>query len=299
MPVGVAAAKSLRSAMANNHYKTIFLTILALLAFAGNSVLCRLALKDGQIDPSSFTVIRFVSGALFLVAFVFVKQRFQFDVRAGSWLSAFFLFAYGVTFSFAYVSLDTGTGALLLFGSVQISMIIVSVLRGQKLTRPELAGVLIAFLGLAYLLLPGAQVQTMLGFALMVVAGMSWAGYTLGGTSASDPLLETANNFVRSVPFCIVLGLVYLEQTRFVMEGVWLAVLSGVITSGVGYAIWYAALKNLSVPRAAVVQLSVPVIAAFGGVVFSNESITIDLMVSSVLVLGGILIVIGSRQYAK
>jgi drug/metabolite transporter (DMT)-like permease len=273
-------------------YKTLFLTILSLLAFAGNSVICRLALKDGLIDAYSFTTIRLISGALFLFFLVLLKNRFRYNWGEGSWLGAFFLFAYAAFFSFSYISLDTGVGALILFGSVQISMISFSIFKGKKLVSLEYLGLITAFSGLAFLLLPGASSPPLFGFLLMVLSGIAWGGYTLIGKNSSNPLSDTANNFLRSIPFVLVFSVFMFKEINIETYGILLAVLSGTITSGLGYAIWYSALENLQISLAAIVQLLVPIIAALGGVVFSAEEVSLQLFVSSLLILGGIFLVI-------
>jgi len=271
-------------------------TIFALLAFAGNSILCRYALKGEAIDASSFTVIRLVSGVVFLVAVVMFNNRGKFDYKQGSWLSALFLFLYMATFSFAYISLDTGVGALILFGFVQVTMVLVSLLKGEKLQLIEWGGLIIAFSGLTILLLPSATAPSLLGFILMTISGIAWGFYTLAGKGSANPLLQTANNFLRTIPLVALLILFTLDTTEISTDGLLLALTSGAITSGLGYAVWYAALKNLSVTQASTLQLTVPIIAAFGGVLFSSEIITTTLFISSSLVLGGILLVMIAKN---
>lgn len=279
--------------------KSILLTILALLAFAGNSILCRYALKGAAIDASSFTTIRLISGAVFLVALVLFKNRGKFDWKSGSWSSSLFLFLYSVAFSFSYVSLNTGIGALILFGFVQLTMILVSLAQGNKLLIIEWTGLIIAFSGLALLLLPSATAPSLIGFILMAIAGISWGFYTLAGKGAQDPIMQTATNFLRTIPFVIVLLILSLNNITMTNEGILLAIVSGTVTSGLGYAIWYAAINGLSITQAAVLQLTVPIIAAFGGVLFTNEAITTDLIISSILVLGGILVVTLGKKYQR
>lgn len=271
--------------------KNICLTILALLAFAGNSILCRYALKGDVIDASSFTVIRLIAGAVFLVLLVLFKNNGKFDWKAGSWSSSLFLFVYAAAFSFSYISLNTGVGALILFGFVQLTMVLVSIARGNKLFIIEWIGLFIAFSGLTLLLLPSATAPSLSGFILMAVSGIAWGFYTLAGKGAVNPVTQTATNFLRTLPFAIVLMVLSLDTLTMSKQGFLLAILSGAITSGLGYAIWYAAIKQLSITQAAVLQLTVPIIAAFGGILFSAEAITTDLIVSSLLVLGGILVV--------
>ena len=271
--------------------KTFILTSLALIAFAANSVLCRLALGEGAIDPASFTVIRLVSGMVVLAFIVVLQTGFKSPEIAGSWLSSVALFSYAISFSFAYLSLNTGTGALILFGTVQISMILISIYFGARLRIGEWLGILIALAGFVYLVLPGVDAPEFGGFALMTLAGISWAIYTLRGRNSSNPLLETAFNFFRTSPLVILLLLVSIQYMDLNARGVMLAVLSGGLASGVGYTIWYAALKGLATTQAAVLQLSVPIIAAIGGVIIVSEPMTFRLLISTLIVMGGILLV--------
>lgn len=270
------------------------------MAFAGNSVLCRYALKDEMIDASSFTAIRLISGAVFLSLLLIIKGRGQFEWRAGNWSSSLFLFIYTVAFSFAYINLDTGVGALILFGFVQVTMVFNNIAKGNKLRIMEWLGLLVAFSGLVLLLLPSASAPSLFGFILMAISGVAWGFYTLAGKGAVSPTLLTGGNFLRTVPLVILMVLFNLESVSISHEGVLLAVVSGAITSGLGYAVWYAAINGLNITQAAVLQLTVPIIATFGGVLFSNELISIQLLTSSLLVLGGILIVIlGNRSKAN
>lgn len=286
--------------------KTILLTAFALLAFAGNSVLCRLALSDNIIDASSFTSIRLFSGTLFLLLLVTINSaknnssqstQKSINIKKGNWLSALFLFTYAAAFSYAYISLDTGTGALILFGTVQVTMIVSDIIKGKKLILIEWLGLLIAFLGLIILLLPSATAPSLTGFSLMAMSGIAWGFYTLAGRGSKTPLIDTANNFLKTLPFIGLLMLLTLANTQLSNQGIILAIVSGTITSGLGYAIWYAALAGLTVTNAAIIQLSVPIIAALGGVIFSNETINIELITSSLLVLGGVFIVIMGKRF--
>lgn len=216
----------------------------------------------------------------------------------GSLKAAGMLFLYAIAFSIAYLDLDTGTGALILFGSVQLTMIIVGLLSGQKLHGVEWAGVIIAFAGFIYLVLPGLTTPSLLGFILMTLAGIAWGFYTLMGRGSENPMLDTAANFLRTWPMLLVLALWLVWQgAEISAQGFMLAITSGAITSGLGYVIWYAVLKYYSATQAAVLQLSVPVIAAFGGVLFVAESISLNLVLSSLMILGGVLLVIGGRWY--
>jgi drug/metabolite transporter (DMT)-like permease len=275
--------------------KTLISTSLALIAFAANSVLCRLALGGGTIDAAGFTCVRLVSGALVLWALLAFNQSQKRSRTRGSWSAAFMLFVYAVTFSFAYLTLNTGTGALILFGSVQMTMILMSIRWGNRLIWIEWVGVITAFSGLVYLVLPGVTAPSFSGFSLMTLAGIAWGLYTLKGRGSTHPLSDTSYNFLRSLPFVIILGLFFFPQMHLSIQGIILAAISGGITSGMGYTLWYMALRGLSATQAAVVQLSVPVIAGFGGVVFVSEVISLRLTLSALLTLGGILMVILGR----
>ena len=276
------------------------LTCCALVAFAANSVLCRAALGEQTIDASSFTVIRLLSGIVALAVILNLTSNKNSVATRGSWISALMLFIYAIAFSFSYISLDTGTGALVLFGSVQITMILISLFSGTRLHAAEWLGVFIAFSGFVYLVLPDVTTPTFIGFVLMTMAGIAWGMYTLNGRGSKYPLSDTAYNFLRTAPIVVVLALISLPYIELTTEGIILAILSGAIASGLGYTIWYTALRGLSTTEAAVVQLSVPVIAAAGGVVFVNEAITLRLVIASVLILGGILaVILGRRYYAQ
>ena len=265
------------------------ITFVAMLAFAGNSLLCRVALKETGIDPASFTSIRILSGALVLWAIV--RMRGSVQGAAGNWPSAFWLFAYAAGFSFAYVTLPAASGALLLFGAVQATMIGYGLWKGERLQAIQVAGMLVAFAGLAGLLLPGASAPPEMGAALMLFAGISWGIYSLRGRGAGDPTRVTAGNFLRAVPFAMLVSLALLSRASVDVPGALYAMASGALASGVGYAIWYTAVRELKATSAATVQLSVPVIAALGGVAFLGEPITLRLALSSVAILGGVAMV--------
>lgn len=273
--------------------KLLLTTTAALVAFAFNSILCRLALGTEAIDPTSFTALRLISGAVILILISFViNRRKQYVNHSGNWVSAFFLFAYAICFSFAYVGLTTATGALILFGMVQATMVIASIIGGQRPTRLEWTGLSVALLGLVYLVFPGLQSPPLLSSLLMAGAGVAWAFYTLRGRSSENPLADTTGNFVRSVPFVVLVSLPMVPRLSVSSNGILLAVLSGTIASGVGYSIWYYALRYHSATRAAVLQLSVPLIAAAGGVLLVSESVSIRLPIAGFLILGGILLTI-------
>jgi drug/metabolite transporter (DMT)-like permease len=277
-----------------SHPRIVILTTLAMIAFAGNSVLCRVALKETGIDAASFTTIRLVSGAL--VLWLIVRAHRGSETGSGNWASALALFVYAAGFSFAYVSLPAATGALLLFGAVQATMIGYGLWVGEQLRRLQVAGLLLALGGLVGLLLPGLSAPPLLSALLMLGAGFAWGIYSLRGKVAGDPTRVTAGNFLRAVPITAVLSAVTLDGASLDAAGFWYAVSSGALASGIGYAIWYTALPALNATNAATVQLSVPVIAALGGIVFLDESINLRLVLASVAILGGIALVILKKQ---
>ena len=270
------------------------LTTLAMLAFAANSLLCRAALRDTCIDAASFTAIRLGSGALMLAAIA--RARRGGPRGGGSWRSAMALFAYAAGFSFAYLSLSAATGALLLFGAVQATMIGAGLRSGERLERRQVAGLVLALGGFAGLLLPGLTAPPLAGSLLMIGAGVSWGIYSLRGRDAGDPTQVTAGNFLRSVPLAIVLYGVFARDTLLDPAGAAYAAASGALASGVGYAIWYSALPRLKATHAATVQLSVPVVAALGGILLLGEVMTVRLALASVAILGGIAMVILERR---
>jgi len=265
-----------------------------MIAFAGNSLLCRLALKHTGIDAASFTVLRLVSGALTL--WLVGRMRRVAPAGKGSWLSAFALFAYAAGFSFAYVSLPAASGALLLFGAVQATMIGYGVWAGERLLKLQLVGLALAFGGLVSLLLPGLSAPPLRGSILMLAAGVAWGVYSLRGKSAGNAIDVTAGNFLRAVAIVAGLSVVTLGRASIDTPGAWYALASGALASGLGYAIWYTVLPVLRATNAAAVQLSVPVIAAVGGVIFLGESITLRLVLASGAILGGIALVIAKKQ---
>jgi drug/metabolite transporter (DMT)-like permease len=268
--------------------RTLGLTAAALVAFAANSLLCRLALGGEQIDAASYTSLRLVSGAVTLWAILALSGRSKITKAGGGWVSAAMLFLYAIAFSFAYVSLDAGIGALILFGAVQTTMLVAGFIEGHRPRAIEWLGLLTAFGGLVYLVSPGISAPAPVGSLLMAVAGIAWGLYSLRGRGAGDPLAATAANFVRALPFAVLVSLLALADLQLSASGVWLAVASGALASGLGYVIWYAALKGLTTTRAAVVQLAVPVVAAAGGVIFLAEVVTLRLVVASIVVLGGV-----------
>jgi drug/metabolite transporter (DMT)-like permease len=275
--------------------RIIVLTSLAMIAFAGNSLLCRVALKHTRIDPASFTTIRLISGAVML--WLVVRTSHRAHSGSGNWMSAFALFVYAAGFSFAYVSLPAASGALLLFGAVQATMIGHGIWTGERLQRLQLAGLLLALGGLVGLLLPGLSAPPLFGSLLMLGAGVAWGIYSLRGKGAGDPTNVTAGNFLRAVPISAALSITMFNNTSLDSAGVWYAISSGALASGIGYAIWYTAVPALKATNAATVQLSVPVIAAVGGIVFLAEPITLRLTVASAAILGGIALVILEKRH--
>lgn len=273
------------------------LTIAALIGFAGNSLLCRMALGQGAIDAASFTTVRIVSGAVVLAVLASTTTGARPLRAGGSWAGAAVLLVYAVFFSFAYLKLGAGSGALILFGTVQLVMIGVGLWSGERPRAAEWAGLVLAFGGLAYLTAPGASAPDAGGAALMAGAGVAWAGYCiLGRKSKAPPLAVTADNFVRAVPFALIIGLASISNLHLSLAGVLLAVASGAIASGVGYCLWYAALKSLSSTRAAIVQLSVPLLAAAGGVALLGEQVSLRLVVSGLVIIGGVALAITARS---
>jgi drug/metabolite transporter (DMT)-like permease len=302
-----------------NVLKVFLYTTFALIAFAFNSILCRLALRGEEADATGFTLVRLVSGAVALVLIWLicggphvskgvtadVDSYALSNVRAsaiagllhfGSWPSAFFLFAYAVCFSFAYLGLTAGTGALILFGSVQMTMIAAAIFKGERPSLLEWTGLAVAAGGLVYLVLPGLASPPLLSSLLMAGAGAAWGSYTLRGRGSSDPLADTTGNFVRALPFAAIIGVIFLANIHLSTRGIILAVLSGAVTSGVGYTIWYATLKFHTSTRAAVLQLAVPVIAACLGIVLLGETADLRLGIAAALILGGIAVTIFGRN---
>jgi drug/metabolite transporter (DMT)-like permease len=273
------------------------LTTLAMLAFAGNSILCRLALRETGIDAASFTSIRLASGAAVLWAITLFLGRDR--QGRGNWLSALALFTYAAGFSFAYISLTAATGALMLFGAVQVTMIGYGLWAGERLHKQQLFGFALAFGGLIGLLLPGLSAPPLLGSALMLIAGMAWGVYSIRGRGAGDATRVTAGNFLRASLLAVLLSALTLPDFKADSAGVGYAVASGAITSGLGYAIWYSVVPALKAANAATIQLSVPVIAAVGGIALLGESITLRFALATLAILGGIALVILSKPRSE
>lgn len=280
-------------------FGTAILTALAMFAFSANSLLCRLALKETAIDAASFTTIRLSAGALALWMIVFLRHPQEPAPGRhrvpGSWGSALALFAYACAFSFAYLKLTAATGALLLFGTVQATMFGFALWRGERVRGPRLFGLACALAGLIGLLLPGLQAPPLRSALLMAAAGMAWGIYSLRAKGSGDPTAVTAGNFLRTLPFALGASALAWPWMQFDAAGAGYAVLSGAIASGVGYAIWYAALPGLRASSAATVQLSVPLLAAAGGVLMLAEPLTLRLIVAAAAILGGIALVLFSR----
>lgn len=277
------------------------LTSLAMFAFAGNSVLARVALTDRAMDPASYTMVRILSGALLLA---FLAGQRGAGVRAlvsgyGNWLSAAALFCYAATFSFAYVILDAGVGAVILFASVQATMIGWGLLQGDRPGPIEWAGVAVAFGAFVWLVSPGLTAPDPPGVALMIAAGIAWGAYSLRGRTASDPLNATASNFLRCVPAAILLVIIFAQKLELAWFSLAMAVLSGAVASGVGYAIWYSALPGLTSLQASTVQLTVPVIASVAGDLLLDEALTMRLLVSATLILGGVAATMFAKNWRK
>jgi drug/metabolite transporter (DMT)-like permease len=287
-------------------------TIFALFAFASNSLLCRLALGSGAIDAASFTTVRLLSGAAVLVVLQAMIRRASGDPRLGAgrpgpaaptrcerWISAALLFLYAAPFSFAYISLGASTGALILFLCVQTTMLVGAVRSGEGVHWLESAGVIVALGGLIYLVSPGLSAPSPLGSALMVIAGVAWGLYSLRGRRSSSPIKDTADNFIRSVPLAALASassfILAPNRAHLTPHGLLLAASSGALASGLGYAAWYAALPRLKAVRAAVLQLTVPVITAVGGIVLLSERISLRLTLSAALILGGVAIALAGR----
>jgi drug/metabolite transporter (DMT)-like permease len=278
-----------------NRIRIFGLTSLAMIAFASNSLLCRAALKQTSIDAATFTFVRMFSGAATL--WLIMKLRRGAWKEEGSWSSALALFIYAAAFSFAYLDLSAGTGALLLFGAVQATMILWGFRKGERLDTIQMVGLIVAVTGLVVLMFPGLSAPPLVGSILMVGAGVAWGIYSIRGKAGRDAIATTAGNFLRAVPFAAVVSIILLSRARLDHAGIFYAVVSGALTSGLGYVIWYSALPDLKAASAATVQLSVPVLAATGGILLLGEPISLRYVLASVAVLGGIfLVIIEKRQ---
>jgi drug/metabolite transporter (DMT)-like permease len=274
--------------------RLLLLTTITMLAFAANSILCRVALAEDHIGAASFTLIRIVSGAVFLSLLVVAKSRsFRF---AGSWLSGGALFGYAAAFSFAYINLSAATGALLLFAAVQATMIAYGLWSGERLCARQIMGITLAFGGLVWLMLPGIEAPPLVGTIIMLISGACWGLYSLLGRQSSEPTIATTGNFLRAIPFALLLFLILGDGETASNLGLVYAVASGALASGLGYALWYLVLPQLAATSAATIQLSVPIIAALGGVLLLDEAISLRFTLASIAVLGGISLFILSKQ---
>ena len=278
---------------------TAALTVLALISFAANSVLCRLALAEPIIDPASYTAVRLITGAVTLWIVAGFQRGRSLGKSGSNWISAAMLFLYAATFSFAYISLSAGTGALILFAAVQITMISVGLVTGERPEILEWLGLFIAISGLIYLVSPGITAPSTIGSILMATAGIAWGIYSLRGRGASDPVGVTTDNFLRTVPLAVALIFLWLSELTITPMGFLWAALSGSITSGLGYVLWYAALPRLTATRAATVQLAPAPLAALGGVVALSEAITLRLVIATVVILGGVGLAISRPKIAS
>jgi drug/metabolite transporter (DMT)-like permease len=277
-------------------WQTLTLTSVTLLAFAANSLLARLALGHHFADAASFTIVRFASGALMLVLISSVRKKRFVVVPAGSLRASLALLAYGICFSFAYLELETGVGALILFGSVQVTMIVAGLLGGERPSVWQWLGLVTALAGLVVLVSPGLAAPAPIGAGLMAVAGAGWGLYSLAGRGAADPIDATTGNFVRTLPPLLVIALLAGGQRHVSPEGLALAVASGAIASGLGYVIWYTALRGLTATTAAIVQLAVPLLAAAAGVALLQEAFTSRLAIAALAILGGIALAVATRR---
>lgn len=278
---------------------TLIATIFALTAFAANSVFCRMALGERSIDPWSFTAIRLLSGAALLILLVRIQGGKKKPTGARSRLAPWMLFAYALFFSVAYLSLDTATGALILFSAVQMTMILYAQFKGQRLNSLEWLGALLAFGGFIYLVSPHLTQPSAIGFGFMTLSGIGWGAYSLIGRSSKTPLVDTCSNFVGTWPLVLGLLVPILFYAQYSPKGILLALLSGMLASGAGYAVWYLALGGLSATQAAVAQLLVPVIAAFGGIWLVGEALEVRLMIAAALILGGIATVFLAKSSSR
>jgi drug/metabolite transporter (DMT)-like permease len=282
--------------MKQSSTQTVLLTTFAMIAFASNSLLNRLALGKHTIDAVSYTTIRLISGAIMLALIRSTQKQSGQPLLGGSWLSALFLFLYALTFSFAYLSLSAGTGALILFGSVQLTMIIIALRNGERPPVLEWVGLALALGGLIYLVLPGLSAPSPLGSILMLMAGIAWGFYSVRGRGSQNPLADSTGNFVYAFPMILLIRLISVNNIQLSSTGTLLAALSGALASGVGYVIWYSALRGLTTTRAAIIQLSVPVLAAWGGVLLLSEHISVRLLFAGILILGGIGLTVLTRN---
>lgn len=274
--------------------RLIVLTTLTLIAFAANSLLCRMALKETAIDAATFTSVRLLSGAVML--WLLMRWQKTHPLQHGNWRSALALFLYAVALSFAYRSMNTGAGALVLFGAVQATMLVAGYLAGERMTTIQILGFFAAMVGLVMLVSPGVEAPSLLDSLLMLVSGIAWGVYSMLGRGLSNHAAATAGNFLRAAPYTLALSLLALPWLQLDARGVLLAALSGAVTSALGYVLWYRVLQHIKAMTASTVQLAAPVLAAIAEVMLLGESFTRDLLIASVLILGGIWLVL---RYGK
>jgi drug/metabolite transporter (DMT)-like permease len=270
------------------------LTTLTMIAFAANSIFCRMALKQTSIDAASFTAVRLLAGATMLL--LLMRLQNKAPLRHGSWRSALALFIYAAALSFAYRSINTGAGALMLFGAVQATMILAGYLAGERMSALQTLGFVAALAGLVILVSPGVQAPSLLDSLIMLLSGVAWGMYSLWGSGQPDAAAATAGNFLRAVPLTLLLSLLASPWMTWDSHGVLYAVLSGALTSALGYVLWYKVLQQLRAMTASTIQLSAPLLAALGGIVLLGEAFTRDLLIASLLILGGIFLVVRQRK---
>ena len=270
------------------------LTTLTMIAFAANSIFCRMALKQTSIDAASFTTVRLLAGAAMLL--LLMRLQNKAPLRHGSWRNALALFIYAVALSFAYRSINTGAGALMLFGAVQATMILAGYLAGERMSALQTVGFVAALTGLVILVSPGVQAPSLLDSLIMLLSGVAWGMYSLWGRGQPDAAAATAGNFLRAVPLTLLLSLLASPWMTLDAHGVLYAVLSGALTSALGYVLWYKVLQQLRAMTASTIQLSAPLLASLGGIVLLGEAFTRDLLIASLLILGGILLVVRQRK---
>jgi drug/metabolite transporter (DMT)-like permease len=278
--------------------RSVLLTCFALVAFAGNSVLCRLALGDGAIDATTFTTIRFGSGAAMLLLVSRLSGEHRSPLARGDWRAAAILAVYAVPFAFAYVTLEAGTGALILFGTVQVTMLAAAVRSGERPAVLQWVGLTTALAGLVYLVLPGLTAPAPMGSALMAVAGVAWGVYSLQGRRATDPIGSNTANFLRALPVLLAASAISWPYASISTHGLLLAIAAGAVTTGLGYVVWYHALRDLTATQASIVQLSVPLLAALGGVALMDEQVSWRLLLSGTLILGGVALAVSGSVRA-
>ncbi len=271
--------------------QVIFLTILSLIFLAANSILCREALVDSHIDAYSFTLFRLLSGTIVLLLILFFKEKRVAINFKNNWLTSFMLFLYAIAFSYAYIDMQAGIGTLILFAVVQLSMILLALRKKEKLTLKKFIGVFIAFLGLTYLLYPNEDFTLSLFHVfLMFISGIAWAFYTVLGKKSLNAMKDTTENFTKSILFIFIFYILFIDSFNLSSYGIFLACISGGLTSGIGYLLWYKVLKNMEIITASIIQLIVPVIAIFLSIILLDEKLSVTLFVGTIIILSGIFI---------